>query len=175
VAKRLVLEELRDVLTRQFEAGDALDSKLKELLGAASLILSLVTTLQVIGGIGRIGRLFWILTAFVMLLYVVLIFVIMRALRPMGYHSPIPSDWDEIEDRFFDLCEDAALELLIVNYLEYSERNNAPLKYKARMVRWASFLLAGIVLLLVVVGLLGLSDGAISPWRSPLPLPAFTP
>lgn len=174
-AKRLVLEELRNVLTHQFEAGDALDGKLKELLGTASLILSLVTTLQVIAGIEHIGWLYWISLSCVLVLYVSLIIVILRGLRPMQYHAPIPSNWDEIEDRFFDLNEDVALDLLIVNYLEYSKENRTPLDYKAAKVRQASILLVLIVLTLVAMGLFGLSSNMPLPWQSPLPAPASIP
>jgi hypothetical protein len=171
VAKRLVLEELRDVLTHQFEAGDALDSKLKELLSAASLILSIVTTLQITTGVGHIGWFYWCTLVLALVLYVALILVTLRGLQPIEYHSPVPANWDEIEERFFDLGEAAALDLLIVNYLEYSAMNNGPLKNKVRKVQQASRLLALIVILLVVMGLFGLSGSVTFPWQSPLPTP----
>ena len=174
-AKCLVLDELRNVLEHQFDAADGLDSKLKELLGAASLILALVTTLQITTSVEKIGWPYLIGLVIVLVLYVVLIVVILRGLRPMTYKAPIPSNWDEIAERFFDLDEDAALELLIANYLKCSQENNTPINKKAYKIRLASILLVLIVFVLIAMGLFGLSGDVAFPWQSPLPMPSLTP
>ena len=90
----------------------------------------------------------------------------------MKFHTPIPDNWDEIEERFFDLNEDAALALLITNHLEYSKENKIPLEYKAKKVRQASILLASIVTALILMGLLGFVANLPSSWQSPLITPA---
>lgn len=172
VSKRLVLEELRNVFSNQLNAADSLDDKLKELLGAASLILTLVTTLQITTGIEQIGWPYLIGLVFALSFYVILIIVILRALRPVKYRLPIPSDWDEIAERFFPLDEEAALELLIINYLEYNSENSEFTRYKAARVRWVSFLLVMITFALIAMGLFGLSGNVTFPWQnSPLPTP----
>lgn len=171
IAKRLVLAELQNALTRQFDAADALDSKLKQLLASASLILSIVTTLQVTTGIQQIGWIYLIGLATALILYAVLIIAVLRGLRPMAYYSPIPSKWDEIDERFFGEDEDSALNLLISNYLKYMEDNVKPLEHKASAVRRASFLLVLIVVSLLFMGLVGLGSNVVLPWESPLPVP----
>ena len=173
-AKRLVLRELQNLLEHQHQSSDTLDSKLKELLSSVSLILALITTLQVTTGIAQIGWYYWIGLVLVLVLYISLVIVILRGLRPMKFHTPIPDNWDEIEERFFDLDEDATLDLLIVNYLEYGKENKIPLDYKAKKVRQASFLLASIVIVLVLMGLLCFTANLPSPWQSPLITPAST-
>ena len=168
-AKRLVLGELRGVLTRQLEAADALDDKLKNLLESATLILTIVTTLQIAVGASLAGWLYLLILIVTLGVYAALIVVTLRGLRPMDYHSPIPSTWKEIDERFFFVDEDAALELMIFNYLQYSEKNNAPLRVKARKVRVVSFLLVAIVALLMAMGLLGLGNSVGLPWQTSTP------
>ena len=171
-AKRLVLDELRRSLGQQLNAADGLDSKLRQLLSSASLILSLVTVLQITTGIAQADWPYLTGLVAVLILYVALIVVILRGLRPMTYSLPIPSNWDEIEERFFALEEDAAIELLISNYLAYSPKTAENLKYKSDMVRWASVLLVMIVVVLTAMGLFGLSGNVIFPWQSsPVPTP----
>jgi hypothetical protein len=185
-AKRLVLAELRDVLTRKHEAADALDDKLKNLLESATLVITIVTTLQIATGASQAGWIYWLILIVTLGVYVALIITTLRGLRPMDYHSPIPSTWEEIAKRFFALDEDAALDLVIANYLKYNKENNAPLDLKARKVRVASYLLAAIVVLLMVMGLLGLGNSIGFPWQSTsksttptstptLQLPSLTP
>jgi len=173
-AKQLVLSELQDILTRQFEAADALDDKLKSLLEAATLILTIATTLQIATGASQAGWIYWIILIITLGVYVALILTALRGLRPMDYHSPIPSTWEEIAERFFDLDEDAGLELMISNYLEYSRENNAPLSRKVRQVRLASGLLVAIVVLLMAMGLFGLGSSSGSPWQSTSATPVVT-
>lgn len=155
VTKRLVLEELRNVFSHQLNAADSLDDKLKALLGIASLTLLLVTALHITTGTEQMGWPYMIGLFFALIFYVILIVVLLRALRPVKYRHPIPSDWDEITERFFLLDEEATLELLIVNYLEYNAENSEFTRYKAAGVRWASFLLVMITFALIAMGFFG--------------------
>jgi hypothetical protein len=160
---------------RQHEAADALDDKLKNLLESATLVLTIVTTLQIAAGASQAGWIYWPILIVTLGVYAALILTILRGLQPMDYHSPIPPTWKEIDERFFALDEDAALELMIANYLEYNEKNNAPLSLKARQVRIASYLLTAIVVLLMVMGLLGLENSIGFPWQSASTTPTSIP
>jgi len=165
----LVLDELRTTLSAQFDNADGLDSKLKQLLSSASLILSIVTTLQITTGIERIGTLYLIGLVVALVLYIALIVTIIRALRPMDYHAPIPSDWDEIAERYFGKDETEALDVLISTYLDALEKNEVPLAYKVKRVQVASILLVSIVVTLILMGGIGLGSGITL--ASPLPTP----
>jgi hypothetical protein len=79
-AKRLVLGELQNLLEHQYQSSDALDSKLKGLLGSVSLILALITTLQVATGVAQIGWCYWVGLVLVLALYISLVIVILRGL-----------------------------------------------------------------------------------------------
>lgn len=143
-AKRLVLEELRSVQKSQLDASGVLDNKLRDLLFVISAFLVLIIVFQTFADGWSLGL------GIVSGLCVVLVGVILLGLRPAGFHFPIPPDWDEIVERFFDLDEDAALELLIVNYLEAGEENNIFLDRKVKMVNFASFSLPLVVLMFIV-------------------------
>ena len=163
IAKRLVLSELRSALLAQYTNADGLDSKLKQLLGSASLILSIVTTLQITTGIQKAGWPYFVGLAVVLLLYAVLITVIMRALRPMTYYAPIPPKWDEIARYYFGKDEDAALDQLISTYIEALEKNDVPVNHKSRMINVASALLVSIVIVLLLMGVVGLGGPRLFP------------
>jgi len=171
VIKRLILDELRTTLSAQFNNADGLDGKLKQLLSSASLILSIVTALQITTGIEQIGWFYLTVLVFALVLYAALVIVIVRGLRPMTYHSSIPTDWDEIADRYFGEDEDEALSTLISTYLDALDKNDIPINHKARMVTFASRLLVAIVLTLIILGIIGLSYSVVLPWESPLPTP----
>lgn len=174
VAKRLVLAELRSTLSAQYSNADGLDSKLKQLLSSASLILSIVTTLQITTGIKQVGLPYLIGLAVALLLYAILITFIMRALRPMTYYAPIPPKWDDIAKHYFGKDEDTALSQLISTYLDALEKNDAPLTYKTRMVNFASVLLVLIVIVLLLMGVVGLGGNTLVSLVHQSPL-AITP
>ena len=174
-SKRLVLAELRSTLSAQFGNADGLDNKLKQLLNSASLILSIVTTLQITTGVNRIGWLYLVGLSIAFVLYAILIIVIMRALRPATYQAPIPPDWDGIANNYFGKDEESTLDLLISTYIDALDKNDAPLIYKSRMVQVASWLLVSIVITLLGMGIFGLGHTIIlpglyvSPQATPVP------
>lgn len=166
-ARRLVLDELRNVLARQSEAGDALDGKLKELLGTASLVITLATALQVAAASEESV---WVLRALVasLVLFVAMVMVILRGIGPVSYSWPVPTGqgvadcdtsaaadlgWNEIESRLLDKSEVEALELLISNHLVCINENHRPLKSKSLHVKIALVLLLSIVVVLVASGI----------------------
>lgn len=163
VAKRLVLDELKAALLAQFSNADGMDGKLKQLLSSASLILSLVTTLQITTGIQRASPVYLAGLVIALLLYIALIVVIVLALRPIIYYAPIPPDWEGIARHYFDKDESAALDLLISTYIEALDKNDLPLNRKARSVTAASILLVLIVIALIVMGVWGLGGSRLFP------------
>lgn len=170
VAKRLVLAELRSALAAQFNNADGLDGKLKQLLSSASLIFSIVTTLQITTGIKQIGWPYLIELGFVFVLYATLIAVIVRALLPMTYHAPIPTTWDEIAQHYFGQDEETALSQLISTYLDALDKNDTPLTRKASAIKIASVLLVLIVIALLFMGLVGLGGNSLVPLVHQSPL-----
>ena len=163
--KRLVLDELRNALSAQLNSADDLDDKLKQLLNSASLILALVTTLQITRSIEHIGWPYLTAMSIAFILYAILIIQTISGLRPSNYYIPISFSWDEIAHRYFHLNEADALSLLISTYLKTLPKNAKRLSRKSKAVRNASTLLVLLVIALLCMGLFGLSDNVIWPWQ----------
>jgi len=175
VVKRLVLTELRSTLSAQMSNVDGLDSKLRQLLNSASLILSIVTALQITTGIRQNGLLYLGLLVIALVLYVWLIVVIIRGMRPLFYNAPIPPKWEDIKEHYFGKDEEAALDSLIVTYLAALDKNDIPLNYKAKKVKQASILMVSIVLVLIIMGIVALGSSVLTPLFGISPLATPTP
>lgn len=166
-SRRLVLQELRVTWAHQIETSDALDSKIVNLLGSASLIISLMVTLQTAIDI-RHGVPYWVGFFTVLTMYGGLLFVTLKALRPTNFYTPIPSTWEEVHERYFGLNESDATDLLISTHLEMIARNVHPLRLKSRHVKIAAALLAVIVLSLLCMTAFEFMFNPTSPLVSPL-------
>lgn len=123
--KRHVLEEQRRAFDQVSDTGEALDRKLQSLLNSASLIISLVGTIQLVALKQIGGWLFWIILIIALLLYIGMVAVILRGLRPLEYLNPISRDWKELAYQYFGESEDQVLSTLIYNYLHFTERNSS--------------------------------------------------
>ena len=97
VGKRAVLEELRRSFDHKMAASDAIDDKLQSLLNSASLVVTLVSLLQVTILRQQIGNTATIaVLILVALLYVLMFFTIFRAMGPRAFKLPISRDWEEL-------------------------------------------------------------------------------
>ena len=173
VGEQLVLEELRNTLAVQLHNADQLDDKLKELLGSASLVLSIAVSLQASIGGKQVGVLYVAGLILVLVAYVSLLVVVLLALSPKIYHMPVPNQWDELAERYFDEKEQIALRTMISTYLDVQQKNQAPIRRKKRAVLWSSVLLVLIVLILLFMTLTALDFSTGGSWRnSPLVTPS---
>ncbi len=167
LSKQLVLQELRTTLAYQIKTGDTLDDKIMKLLGSASLIISLMVTLQTAIDIHH-GALYWVGFFTTLTMYVGLLFITLKALHPKDFYMPIPSTWEEISERYFGLNESDATDLLISTHLEMMEKNTLPLRLKSQYVRIAGALLGAIVISLLLMTALEFMFNPTSPLVSPL-------
>ncbi len=119
--KRMVLEEQRRAFDSIGAASSILDAKLQALLGSASLIISLVGTVQIAVLRQTGGWAFWLGLAVIISLYIWMVNVIIGGLKPLEYLTPISNDWDQLTEQFFDVDENEGLNQQISNYLEYTE------------------------------------------------------
>ena len=147
---RLVLEEQRRAFDKVDTSADALDQKFQALFGSASLIISLVSTIQVAVLRQDAGPLFWLVLVVAVLLYAAMVFFILIGLRPLEYYEPIYSNWDWLNQKFFHKNENAAISLQIALYVDYIEANRALNQKKVRWLNIATVLFAAILLVLLV-------------------------
>src|SRR5437867_3701286 len=152
VGKRYVLDEQRRTFDQVADSGEALDRKLQALLGSASLIISLVGTIQLVALRQTGGLVFWAFVVPELVLFIVMVILIVRGLRPLVYLNPIADNWRELAILFFDEPEDRVLGTLIYNYLNVIEKNRASNATKTRAVMWATRTFMAIV----IVGVLSI-------------------
>lgn len=147
---RLVLEEQRRAFDKVDTSADALDQKFQALFGSASLIISLVSTIQVAVLRQEAGLLFWLILVVAVLLYGAMVFFILIGLRPLEYYEPIYSNWDWLNQKFFHKTENAAISLQIALYVDYIEANRALNQKKIRWLNIAALLFAAILMVLLI-------------------------
>jgi hypothetical protein len=147
---RLALDEQRRAFDKVDSSADALDQKLQALFGSASLIISLIGTLQIAILRDTAGVLFWVILGVVALLYSVMVIIILVGLQPLEYYEPTFSNWNTLDARLFHKPERDAVLLQIALYLDYIELNKEINNGKIAKIRWAAGLFGLILLILLV-------------------------
>lgn len=148
--KRHVLEERRRAFDHGLKAGDALETKLQALLSAASLIIALTGTVQLVVFQQVAGLVFWGFLLTGLALYVGMVIIIVRGLQPLTYLNPIPDTWQEIVDDYYYEDEDTVLNTLIWNSLVFAEINQRKTTRKVSALLWGTRLFMATVILIGV-------------------------
>lgn len=157
-SKRLVLDEQRRAFDAVSAAADVLDGKLQSLLGSASLIISLLSTIQIAVLRQTAGWLFWLGLVVILALYIWMVNIIVRGLRPLKYFTPIPNSWEELTEQYFNVNENESLNQQISNYLDYTERNRELNFNKIQAVHRATRLFMIILVVLLISMALSLTE-----------------
>jgi hypothetical protein len=149
------LVELRQRYDGQRSTWDDLDNKIGTLFGAGSLLLSIVSALE----LGKLqpSPLSWAVwgpVAVAGMLYGLMVFVLLRAYFPANYRYPIKSDWNWLGPEIYQRQDEKLLLRLISQYLEAIKDNDRQIKGKGTAVKQATILLGTQVGLLLLAGLL---------------------
>jgi hypothetical protein len=148
--KRLVLEEQRRAFDSIGAAAGVLDGKLQALLGSASLIISLVSTIQITVLRQSGGWLFWMGLAVVIALYIWMVSIITGGLKPLEYLVPISNSWEELTEQFFEVDDNEGINQQISNYLMYTEQNRELNFQKIKAVHRATRLFMVILVAMLI-------------------------
>ena len=168
IDKRIVLDELRRLLDRLYEASNTLDTKLHQLLGLTSLIVAISGTLQ-LSSLRQVGGwLFWISLIIALALYVWIFLVAFRALRPRIKEFPITRNWEVLEELYFGESESDILIQLASDYQIAADELRQINSEKSDAIRR----LMKLIFVLVVVILIAMPISlAAMPFTSPMPTP----
>ncbi len=153
----MVLEEQRRAFDHLAESSNALDAKLQTLLGSASLIISLVGTVQIVLLKQAGGFFFWAGLLVVILLYLAMVGFILWGLRPVAHFEPIDSQWENLAIRYFNESEDHVLQYMISDYLYGIDYNGGLNNGKIRALRVATVLFMAIVVVILLAFALSLA------------------
>ena len=150
---RLALEEMRLLYERRSKSAASLDQKAGTILGAASLVLSLVTTLQLTLLGADQPWFYWVGLGAVFILYIVMISLTIWAMEPTVYPTPIKANWETLDRRLFRVDQKEAILTMIRAYKDRNNTIKSILAKKALKVRRAGRLLAAIALILTTLSL----------------------
>ena len=156
----VLLAELKEGLDKQFGAIDGLDRKAGIILGSASLVIALMTVAH--------GAFFqkalepncastWMQVGLVIggLVYVGIIYCVVRAFRVTTYYLPVRLDREEIHNGYLGLTRAEVREQLLANYIEYSGVNLMIIDKKAKWVQISLYLLGADIVYLTMLLLVG--------------------
>jgi len=150
---KLALEEMRRLYDHRFDSADTLDQKAGTILGSATLVLSLVTTLQLTLAGPSQPWFYWAGLALAFGLYVVMIVLTVWAMEPIAYPTPIKAEWQLLDRRLFRVEYRQALLTMIKAYKDRTITIGAILRCKSLKVRLAIWFLAAIVVVLTLLSL----------------------
>lgn len=150
---KLALEEMQSLYSWGQEASDELNNKAGTILGSASLILSLITTLQLTLSGTNQPWFYWLGLGIVFLLYLAMIILTLLTMFPRTYTTPIKASWEVLNEHLFQPTEKQALLNLISAYKNHIKANKVIGAQKAKLVMWSTILMALLVCLLVLLSL----------------------
>lgn len=154
---QVALDEMRKTFDLQLGSFDTIKATVRALLGSASLIVGLVSTLQIFSpatfapmwlpwyqiGLGAAG-----------VFYVILIVFCSMALWPAVPVLPVAAEWDELVTTYKGLSENERLAKQLSAILNAMDLNRPKVQHYAFCSRAASFLLPVIVTILLLLALI---------------------
>ena len=156
----VLLAQLKDTLDKQFHAVDGLDQKAGMVLGSGSLVVALIAVLAsgLLQGLIRANTVSpYLQLGFVIgaVLYIGIIYCVVRAFRVTTYYLPLQLDPQEIRKGYLGLSKAQVREQLLANYIEYCSANSTILEEKARWVQISLYVLAADTAYLTTVVIAG--------------------
>lgn len=150
VKKQMVLAEMQRALDKAYEASDALDSKLQQLLGTTSLIAALAGTLQISALRQAGGPVFWIVLAAALAIYARIFWIAFKALRPTTKEFPMTGNWDVLWDKYFYPSEADTIVRIISDYIDAIKQASGLNDLKARrlqsLMKWTFALVLSLLI-----------------------------
>ena len=154
----LALEEMRRTFDQYANASDALDSKAKSLLSSSSLIIGLFSLLQLSflnpTQNEKSSCIYQMGVVAIMVGYIALVALCIKALRPREYKNAIATNWDDLNTYFLQKEEDEAYGILISTYLTSIEANRNANLEKAKYVNKATWIFVALVVGLFFISFL---------------------
>lgn len=149
----LALEEMRLEYQQVSQSSDVLDNKASAMLGASSLILGLLGVLQISAAAPslylQIGK------AVIAVLYLLMLWLTIKAIFPRTFHAPIQADWSVLSEHLLTKNERDATLKLISGYVEQIEYNKTINEKKSRNIEWSARIFGAIILLLMLLSIIG--------------------
>ena len=149
---KIGIEEMQRNLEAQFEGIDAIKAFARTIFGAASLIVSLISTLGLIETniSDNIKPFYYGILLTTGILYVFLIILCLWVLSPIRLDLPIKADWKVMYDYLMG-DEITVLRTHLYAYITTIQDNVKYIEPRERWVKWSGALLGLIVILLLIL------------------------
>jgi hypothetical protein len=150
------IDEMQKTLERVLASMDAIKNTARSTLSSASLILALVSLLQILAPTVQVRwvTLYGFGLALVAVLYLVLIGLCVYSLAPVSMIGPVAPEWQALRDAFTGKCEQDILLTRLGGLINAIHQNRPIVQKYSRMVTLASSLLPALVLLLLLLALI---------------------
>lgn len=149
-------DEMQRLYAAQVSGFDSIKTNVRAVLSAASLIVSLVSALQILT-VRVVPGYLWLYQTGVGLaaiLYVVLVSLCIMALLPIKVITPLSPDWDELVTAYKGLSEKEALMKRLSSTLNAIESNQPMVERFRKMQMGALILLPVLVVMLLLLTLI---------------------
>ncbi len=156
VNRKIVLEELRRAFDKTYASSDMLDAKLQNLFNFASIILPVISSVELLIFHGRVAIIYWVLLIIALIAYIIAYLEVKIGLNPVTYQFPISNNWEELNIKYFNSTEEKLLDQLIDSHIRVMEKVEMQNAIKVKAVKIVSFLIMAIVILLVIIAPIGL-------------------
>jgi hypothetical protein len=154
---RAMLRILEAHIERGYKDFDTLDNKARANIAAASLLLSFVTSFQLLGPGNAVPPIYWLILITILALYSLMIIISIRVVLPEDYRWPVPADWKVVTDYWDFETEEAYLAQITSDTIAAIEHNQLTTNRKVYNLKTSSTLFGMIVAGLVVMALIRLA------------------
>jgi hypothetical protein len=152
--EELALTEMRQTYQNCNATSDNLDQKSTALLSSASLILGLFGVLQLETFKAGQSPVYWFMLIVAVALYIGMLVLCTNSIMPRDYMTPIKSDWNVLGEYILAKAPRDAVLTLLNGYVTQIPRNRQQNDAKAERIRWASWCLVGIVIVLLALSMI---------------------
>lgn len=148
--KKIVLEELRRNFDNSYSSIDILDNKLQSILGISSIVIALISFIDFDSLSNNFGDYFNCWFFILISIYLSIIYIFFKAIKPRNYPHPISNNWEELLERQFSQDESTVLDNTNYDYLRFIKEINSIAKEKAKSLNLMLKLFSGLVLIIII-------------------------
>lgn len=150
---KVSLDEVKKVFEYQLESVTGYKEASKNVFGAASLIITLLGSLQLL--LGKVSDM-WLTTYQTLLIialvvYIAIILVTIFLLMPTSLQAPIRASWEVLEDTFFYKDEKEVILFQLNQYLVVIDKNKAICGRLRMLMSLIGILLVGLIMVFAVL------------------------
>ena len=153
---KIAIEEMQLALKNNLESFDAVRNMARTLFGAASLIVGLLGTLQIISAdvVPAYRGIYNFLITLTMIVYIGLIVCCLRVLSPNNIDLPIEVDWNVLWNHYISETDDQIYKTRLISYINAIQKNWPVITRLRNITRIATLLLPIIIVLILLISLL---------------------